>query len=129
MAKKAPQKKKPLPKSSAKPEHELTKNDKRGSGRRSPNNVSKTDHPGILKGWKQIAEFLGQPVATAQRWAKTGMPARRQGRFIVASPEDLSSWLGREAGVGQSVRIATDNTDLSTDLRRALAQARHHRRK
>jgi hypothetical protein len=85
--------------------------------------------PDLLKGWKQIAEYLGQPVATAQRWAKTGMPARREGRSMTASPEELSRWLGREAGVGQPVRIATDNADLSTDLRRALANARHHRRR
>lgn len=48
---------------------------------------------------------------------------------MVASPEELSRWLGREAGVGQSVHIATDNADLSTDLRRALADVRHRRRK
>ena len=85
--------------------------------------------PDLLKGWKKISEYLGQPVATAQRWSKTGMPVRREGRFMVASPEELSRWLGREAGVGQPVRIATDNADLSTDLRRALADARHHRRR
>ena len=85
--------------------------------------------PDLLKGWKQIAEYLGQPVATAQRWGKTGMPVWRAGRSMVASPEELSRWLGREAGVGQPVRIATDNADLSTDLRRALARARHDRRR
>ena len=58
----------------------------------------KEKQPALLKGWKQIAKHLGQPVATAQRWAKTGMPARREGRFMVASPEELSRWLGREAG-------------------------------
>jgi hypothetical protein len=31
--------------------------------------------PAVLKGWKQIADFLGQPMAVAQ---------------------DLSRWLGRE---------------------------------
>lgn len=91
--------------------------------------AKKERQPVLLKGWKQIAQHLGQPVATAQRWAKTGMPVRREGRFMVASPEELSRWLGREAGVGQSVHIATDNADLSTDLRRALADVRHRRRK
>ncbi len=91
--------------------------------------VGKQEHAGLLKGWKQIAEFLGQPVATAQRWAKTGMPAHREGRFMVATPEELSAWLGREAGAGQPVHIATDNADLSADLRRALAAARHHQKK
>ena len=91
--------------------------------------AKKEKQPVLLKGWKQIAEHLGQPVATAQRWAKTGMPVRREGRFMVASPEELSGWLGREAGVGEPVHIATDNADLSTDLRRALANARHQRRR
>lgn len=91
--------------------------------------VTKDNHPGLLKGWAQISEYLGQPVATAQRWAKTGMPARREGRFMVASPDELNMWLGKEAGVHQPLRIATGNEDLSSDLRRALAVARHHRRK
>jgi hypothetical protein len=41
-----------------------------------------------LKGWNAIAGYLGQPVATAQRWAKSGMPVRKSGRFIVSEPED-----------------------------------------
>jgi phage terminase Nu1 subunit (DNA packaging protein) len=82
-----------------------------------------------LKGWKQIAEYLAQPVPTVQRWAKSGMPVRREGRFMVASQEELSRWLGRESGAKQPVRIATDNADLAGDLRRALADARQRRRK
>jgi len=39
-----------------------------------------------LKGWQQIAEFLGQPISVAQRWAKTGMPTTRQGRNVIAAP-------------------------------------------
>jgi len=67
-----------------------------------------------LKGWRQIAEFLGQPVSTAQRWAKSGMPVSRQRRSVHASPEELNRWLGRE--------------DLSTELRRALSYVRKRRR-
>ena len=91
--------------------------------------VRKKEQARALKGWKEIAGYLAQPVATVQRWAKTGMPVRREGRFTVATPEELSRWLGREAGTRQPVRIATDNSDLSGDLRRALADARHKRRK
>jgi hypothetical protein len=54
--------------------------------------------PTSLKGWQQIASFLGQPVNVAQRWAKSGMPIVRVGRSITASPADLNSWLAREAG-------------------------------
>jgi len=77
-----------------------------------------------LKGWSEIASFLGQPVAVAQRWAKSGMPVRREGRFMYASREELSQYLGREAGLDVPVHIASENDDLSADLKRALAHAR-----
>ena len=72
----------------------------------------------LLKGWKQIAEFLGQPVSVAQRWATTGMPVSRQGRFVVANPEALNQWLGKESG--EPVHVATNETDLSAELKRGL---------
>jgi hypothetical protein len=34
----------------------------------------------FLKGWQQIAEFLGLPISAAQRWANSGMPVTRDGR-------------------------------------------------
>ena len=77
-----------------------------------------------LKGWNEIAGFLAQPVAVAQRWARSGMPVTRQGRFMYASREELSRYLGREAGLDVPVRIATEGTDLSADLDRALAYVR-----
>src|SRR2546427_4730970 len=77
-----------------------------------------------LKGWNEIARFLGQPVAVAQRWARSGMPVTREGRFMYASQKELSGYLGREAGLDVPVHIATQNMDLSADLKRALAHAR-----
>jgi hypothetical protein len=77
-----------------------------------------------LKGWNEIACFLGQPVAVAQRWARSGMPVTREGRFMYASRAELSGYLGREAGLDVPVHIATENMDLSADLKRALAHAR-----
>ena len=76
----------------------------------------------VLKGWRHIAEFLGQPVSVAQRWARTGMPVRREGRFVAASPEQLNKWLGREAG--EPVHVATEEADLATELKRGLAYVR-----
>lgn len=64
--------------------------------------------PQGLKGWAQIAQFLGQPIAVAQRWAKSGMPVKREGRFMTASPEELSQYLGREAGLDVPVHIASE---------------------
>ena len=80
-----------------------------------------------LKGWTQIAQFLGQPVAVAQRWAKSGMPVKREGRFMTATPEELSRYLGREARCDVPIHIATEKMDLSADLKRALSYARAHK--
>ena len=76
----------------------------------------------LLKGWKQIAEFLGQPTSVAQRWATTGMPVSRQGRFVVATPDELNQWLGRESG--EAVHVATNETDLTAELKRGLSHIR-----
>ena len=43
---------------------------------------------------------------------------------MYASREELSRYLGREAGLDVAVHIATENMDLSADLKRALAHAR-----
>jgi hypothetical protein len=73
-----------------------------------------------LKGWQQISAFLSQPVSVAQRWAKDGMPLKKQGRFVTATPEELNKWLGREVG-GEPVQVATPHLDLSKELKRGLA--------
>ena len=38
--------------------------------------------PETLKGWKQISEFLGEPVSVVKRWAADGMPLHREGQFV-----------------------------------------------
>ena len=83
--------------------------------------------PDELKGWGQIAAFLGQPMAAVQRWARSGMPVERRGRYVYSSREELSHWLGRESA-GEPVRIATPQTDLSTELKRGLSFVRKQRR-
>lgn len=72
-----------------------------------------------LKGWKEIASFLGLPISTAQRWAKSGMPITREGQRVRASAEELNRWMGRESS--EPVHIATESTDLSSELRRGLS--------
>jgi hypothetical protein len=76
--------------------------------------------PTSLKGWRQISEFLGQPSAVAQRWAGEGMPVSKVGRY-------MSRWLGRESGSKEPVHIATDNADLSADLKSSLTDLKQHR--
>jgi hypothetical protein len=83
--------------------------------------------PTSLKGWQQISKFLGQSTAVAQRWAGEGMPVRRQGRYVETTVEELSRWLGKESGTKEPVRIATDDADLSADLKRGLAELKHQK--
>jgi len=81
---------------------------------------------GVLKGWPAIAKFLGQPVSVAQRWGKTGMPVKKQGRFVTALQEELNSWLGREAG-GEPLHLAVPESDLAAELKRGLTYVRKQR--
>jgi len=83
----------------------------------------KTQPASSLKGWHQIAAFLGEPVSVVQRWAKTGMPVSRQRRFVTASLDDLNQWLGRESG-GKPVHAAAPETDLLGELKRGLSYVR-----
>jgi hypothetical protein len=83
-----------------------------------------------LVGWKRIAEYLGQPIATAQRWAALdGMPVRREGRYVEASPEELNRWLGRESASKQPVHISHGEEDLAAELKRGLRTARGRKRR
>jgi hypothetical protein len=82
--------------------------------------------PAVLKGWARIAQFLGQPSSTVQRWAKEGMPVERTGRMVEALPDKLNLWLGRETR--EPVQIATETRDLSTELKRGLAYVRRNRK-
>ena len=75
-----------------------------------------------LKGWQQIAAFLGHPAAVVQRWASEGMPVRRQGRYVETTPEELNAWLGKESG--KPVHVATETTDLAAELKRGLSYVR-----
>jgi hypothetical protein len=74
-----------------------------------------------LRGWPAIAQFLGMPNSTVHRWAKEGMPVRRESRNVVASPEELNRWLQRTSGEAAGVHVATSGADLIKDLRASLA--------
>jgi hypothetical protein len=77
------------------------------------------ERPDLLKGWKEIANFLGQPVSVAQRWAKSGMPVAREGRRVHASIDELNHWMQRETS--EPVQIASNATDLGAELKRGLS--------
>ena len=91
--------------------------------RRKPASAEETAKE--LKGWKQIAAFLGEPVSVVQRWANEGMPVRREGRFVATTPEELNSWLGKQSG--KPVHVATEDTDLTAELKRGLSFVRRER--
>lgn len=86
----------------------------------------KESHPEELKGWKQIADFLGEPVSVVKRWKAEGMPVSEQGRFVVTSPEQLTEWLGRESG--KPVHVVSPETDLTAELKRGIAYARQNKK-
>src|SRR5438034_10648569 len=83
--------------------------------------------PASLKGWHQIAAFLSQPISVVQRWAKSGMPITHEGRYVLASPEELNRWIRRESA-GEPIQIASESADLAADLKRGLAYVRQHPR-
>lgn len=76
----------------------------------------------VLKGWRQIANFLGEPTSVVERWASEGMPVRRQGRSVTATAKELNDWMGKESG--KPVHIATGDADLTSELKRAVSFAR-----
>jgi phage terminase Nu1 subunit (DNA packaging protein) len=83
----------------------------------------------LLKGWAAIAKFLGLSSATAHRWAKAGMPVRREGRFTVADRAELQEWLGRESGMPNPAHVMTGDADISAALKESIAVARRTRKK
>ena len=84
---------------------------------------------GKLTGWKAIAEFLAIPVATAHRWAKDGMPVRREGRFTTANAEELSAWIGRESHMPAPAHVLTGEADIASALKESIAAAKRSGKK
>jgi hypothetical protein len=94
--------------------------------RKSKTTESKVSTPSDeLRGWQQIAAFLGEPTSVVQRWASEGMPVRRQGRFVTTTPQELNDWMGKESG--KPVHVATGNADLTSELKRAVSFARREK--
>jgi hypothetical protein len=66
--------------------------------------------PAVLKGWKEVAQFLGQSSSTVQGWAKEGMPIERSGHMVQALPDKLNLWLGRETR--EYIQFAAENVPI-----------------
>jgi len=80
--------------------------------------------PGKLKGWAAIAGFLGLTPASAQRWAKEGMPVKKEGRFTVADPAELQEWLGRESHMKGPAHVMTQDADIAAALKESISVAK-----
>jgi hypothetical protein len=81
-----------------------------------------------LKGWPAIARYLGMTPASAQRWAKEGMPVKRDGRFVVADPAELEAWIGRESHMAKPAHVMTGEADIAAALKESISVARQKRR-
>lgn len=95
------------------------------SNSRKEKNRTRSDDA-ALKGWRQIAGFLGEPVSVVQRWGTEGMPIRRKGRYVTAMPGELDAWMGTESG--KPLHVATEDTDLSAEPKRGLSFIRGNRK-
>jgi hypothetical protein len=84
----------------------------------------KTAPAATLKGWTQIAKFLGTSPASAQTWAKQGMPVRREGRFTIADPTEVQAWLGQQSHMPGPAHILTDDTDIAAALKESISVVR-----
>ena len=54
------------------------------------------------------------------------MPVPREGRHVTAMPAELHAWMGKESG--KPVHVATENTDLSAELKRGRSFIRQKRK-
>jgi hypothetical protein len=90
--------------------------------------MPKDSIPRGLKGWTEISSFLGQTPSVAQRWHREGMPVTKEGRSVYANPDELSRWVGTEAGKRKPVHIASEGENLTADLKEGLSFVRSKRK-
>jgi phage terminase Nu1 subunit (DNA packaging protein) len=75
----------------------------------------------VLKGWTTIAKFLGTGPASAQTWAKQGMPVKREGRFTVADRAEVQAWLGQQSHMPKPAHILTGDADIAAALKESIS--------
>lgn len=86
------------------------------------NRAKAKNQPEVLKGWKEIANYLGERVSVVQRWATEGVPVTKEGRAISTTPAQLNEWLASLSK--KPVHIVTPESDLTAELKRGLAFAK-----
>jgi hypothetical protein len=65
----------------------------------------------VLKGWTAIAKFLGTSPASAQTWAKQGMP----------DPIEVQAWLGQQSHMPKLAHILTGDADVAAALNDSIS--------
>jgi hypothetical protein len=87
----------------------------------------RAEPPKTLKGWRAIGAYLGIGEASAQRWARGGMPVRREGRFTLAEVNEIRKWLGKEAHMSAPAHVLTNEADISAALKESISALRRKR--
>lgn len=89
--------------------------------------IANVHQPHFLNGWKEIANYLGKGVRTAQRYERNfALPVRRpSGRSegaVMATPAEIDAWLmaspKREVLTPVASRLASESGELSENLAR-----------
>jgi len=77
------------------------------------------EQQGSLRTWKEIAEYLGVSVRTAQLWEKErGLPVRRMEGVrpqVRALTQDLELWWQSQQQPGQALRPTAETNDLRVE--------------
>ncbi|MDX2266582.1 MAG: hypothetical protein NW208_00655 [Bryobacter sp.] len=78
-----------------------------GFVRKTPN-LSPTENPPRLSGWKEIGAYLGVSDRTARRWESAGLPVHRlfpdQKASVFAHPSEIDEWVRSRSSVSVKKR-------------------------
>jgi len=94
--------------------------------------MANVNQPHFLNGWKEIANYLGKGVRTAQRYERNfALPVRRpSGRSegaVMATPGEIDAWLMASTKRQMLTPIAPSLTSESEELAQNLARMQQSR--
>ncbi len=59
--------------------------------------------------------------ASAQTWAKQGMPVKREGPIHCCDPAEVQAWLGQQSHMPKPAHILTNDTDITAALKESIS--------
>lgn len=94
--------------------------------------IANVHQPHFLNGWKEIANYLGKGVRTAQRYERNfALPVRRpSGRSegaVMATPAEIDAWLVASSKRQMLTPLAPSLKSESEELTQNLARVRQSR--